>query len=60
MPKKPRARRDVRKREPADVVSGPAANYEEWIPQHHLNTKKENTSARKRKGGRPSTPVSGE
>ena len=58
MPKKPRARKDVKKREQAAVVAGLAGNYEEWIPQHHLS-KRENAPARKRKGGRPSTPASG-
>jgi hypothetical protein len=58
MPKKPRARRDVKNRDPAAVVSGLTGNYEEWIPQHHL-TKRENAPARKRKGGRPSSPTSG-
>ena len=57
MPKKPRARRDIKKREPADLGVS-TGNYEEWIPQHHL-TKRETAPSRKRKGGRPSTPASG-
>ena len=53
MPKKTRPKRDVKKREPAVVGASPG-NYEEWIPQHHL--KKESTPAKKRTGGRQSTP----
>jgi hypothetical protein len=56
LPKKARAKKDVKKREPA-VVSSAVSNYEEWIPQHHL--KKESTPAKKRKGGRTPTPASG-
>lgn len=58
MPKKPRARRDVRKREPAVAVGVSTGNYEEWIPPHHL-PKREGAPSRKRKGGIASTPVSG-
>jgi hypothetical protein len=59
LPKNPRAKKDIKKREPAVVVSGPAGNLEEWIPPHHL--KKETTPAKKRKGGagRSGAPASG-
>jgi hypothetical protein len=50
LPKKKSSRsKDTRKREPATATASGASNYEEWIPQHHL--KKDNTPAKKRKGG---------
>lgn len=55
MPKK-RVNKDVKKRQPAQTVGTTASNYEEWIPQHHL--KKD--TPRKRKGGRATSPSSGE
>ena len=50
----PKKVRKEKKREP--VVVGETGNYEEWIPVHHL---KKDGGAKKRKGGRPSSPSSG-